>query len=71
MSGFTTDPSLNQAEYSRLKAAFVARGTTLNAWCKANDTHIQNVRDAAFGNWKGPSAEALLERVLDAAREPA
>lgn len=67
MSGSNT-PKANEKElYRRVRANFVAQGTTLNAWCEANGTRIQNVRDAFFGNWKGPKARALVDRVNEAA----
>lgn len=67
MSGNNTPLPLDQADYNRIKAAFVARGTTLNAWCRANGVHIQNVRDAAFGRWRGAGASALMAKVIDSA----
>ena len=41
----------------------MAQGLTLNAWRMKNGTHIQNVRDAFFGKWKGPQASALVAKV--------
>lgn len=53
--------------YTQARAACVSHNTTLNAWCTANGIHIQNVRDAFFGKWKGDGANALVARVLTAA----
>lgn len=66
MSEFNTQNDALQAQYQRLKAAFVERGTSLNAWCLENGTHIQNVRDAFFGRWKGPRAADLVAKVSKA-----
>lgn len=56
-----------KARYVSARAAFVAKGTTLNAWCKENGTHIQNVREAFFGSWTGNAASTLVARVMSAA----
>jgi hypothetical protein len=56
-----------QALHLRTRAAFVGQGTTLNAWCKENGAHLQNVRNAFFGRWTGKKATLLLERVTKAA----
>lgn len=52
--------------YQKVRAAFIVKGTTLTAWCAENGTRIQNVRDAMFGRWKGPRAEELVARVVEA-----
>lgn len=68
MSLPNTRENADQALYLRVRAAFVGQGTTLNAWCKDNGTHIQNVRDAFFGRWRGPGADELVRRVVTAAK---
>lgn len=68
MSGSNIPEDAEKARYRRVRAAFVAQGTTLNAWCSDNGTRIQNVRDAFFGRWKGPKARALVDKVTDASR---
>ena len=64
-------PNMNEAErkarYQRVRAGFVANGTTLTEWCRENGTYIQNVRDAFFGKWNGPAALKTVERVEQAA----
>lgn len=67
MSFANTPKEADQALYLRTRAAFVGQGTTLNAWCKENGTHLQNVRDAFFGRWTGEKATLLLKRVTKAA----
>ena len=67
MSTSNTPKDVDQALYLKARAAFVGQGTTLNAWCKANGTHIQNVRDAFLGRWAGEKATLLIERVTEAA----
>ena len=64
-------PNMNDAEgkdrYQTVRAGFVLQGTNLTHWCRQNGTHIQNVRDAFFGRWKGPKANELADRVFLAA----
>lgn len=67
MSLTNTPKNADQALYLRVRSAFVGHGTTLNAWCRANGTHIQNVRAAFFGDWRGKRADELVGRVLVAA----
>ena len=64
MSMTNTPKKADQELYLRVRGAFVGQGGTPNAWCRANGVHIQNVREAFFGTWRGPRAEALVERVL-------
>lgn len=52
-----------KAAYQKARACFIVQGTTLNEWCRENGSHIQNVRDAVFGRWKGPRADDLVRRV--------
>lgn len=56
-----------EERYLKIRAAFVARGTSLNAWCSANGHHLPNVRAAIFGEWVGPKASELIAKVEDAA----
>jgi hypothetical protein len=67
MSAINTQMEARKALYTEVRAAFVGQGTTLNAWCLANGTRIQNVRAAFFGEWSGPKAEELRARVISAA----
>lgn len=66
MSVNNTRSSDGKARYVKVRAAFVGQGTTLNAWCNLNGMHIQNVREAFFGRWKGDKASALVARVTEA-----
>lgn len=56
-----------KARYQKVRASFVEQGTTLTGWCRENGHHIQNVRDAFFGRWNGPAAQALILNVEAAA----
>lgn len=67
MSLTNTQKEANQALYLSARAAFVGQGTTLNAWCRANAIHLQNVRSAFLGDWQGDGADKLIKRVLTAA----
>lgn len=50
----------------QLRAGFVAKGTSLHAWCKENDVDYANLRKALDGRWTGAKAQALVERVAAA-----
>ncbi len=66
MSGVNTSNNDGKASYQKARAGFILKGTTLTEWCKANGTHIQNVRAAFFGDWNGPGAEKIKRRVTEA-----
>lgn len=47
-----------------VRAAFVLRGSSFQAWCAANDVKPQNAHKAMTGQWTGPKAAALVDRIL-------
>lgn len=51
-----------------VKAAFVRRGTTFNAWCREHAVHRGNANVALLGGWRGPGAKKLVKRIIKAAR---
>lgn len=53
--------------YKAVCGAFVARHTTLTAWCRDHRLHRQNVARALRGQSNGPAAKALLLRAAWAA----
>lgn len=61
----TPDPGLDL--HLKVRAAFVAKGTSLKGWCRANDIKPSNVRDALIGRWNGPKGQAMRRRVVKAA----
>lgn len=58
-----------EQQYQEVRAYFVVRGTSLSAWCKANQVAQQNVRKAFSGAWCGPAATKLVQRVLMATEQ--
>lgn len=52
---------------SQVRAGFVARGTSLNAWCKSHQVLHQNARKCLLGEWDGPKAKALRRQIIAAA----
>ncbi|RKS51677.1 hypothetical protein BDE18_0934 [Paracoccus pantotrophus] len=50
--------------------AFAARGTSLHAWCQESGVKMQNARASLLGQWRGPKAQQLIERILEAAERP-
>ncbi len=57
--------------YRMVRAGFVAKGTTLNAWCIANGVNRQTARRALSGERNGKNSRQLRERLVDAALKSA
>lgn len=55
------------ALYAKVRAAFVARGSSLAAWCRANDVQRQYARAVLLRERDGPSARDLRRLLLQAA----
>jgi len=53
--------------FQRVRAAFVARHTSLAAWCAENGVYRQNAARALKGQSRGKAALALAIRVAHAA----
>lgn len=51
----------------RIKAGFVAQGTTYTKWCREHGVNRSNCNAALAGAWDGPKAKALRSQVLMAA----
>ncbi len=51
----------------RVRAGFVAQGTSLNAWCTENAVSYPNARQALIGSWNGPKGVAVRQRIVEAA----
>lgn len=52
---------------NQVKAGFVLKNTTFNAWCIANGVNRANATVAILGGWRGPKAKKLVARVKRAA----
>lgn len=50
-----------------VRAGFVAQGTSLAGWCRANGVRRQNAEKALRGSWTGPGAQKLVARLIGAA----
>lgn len=53
--------------FLRVRAAFVARGTSLNRWCIEHKVQPTNARLCLTGAWDGPKGRRLRQRILVAA----
>ncbi len=60
----TPAPSLDL--YRQVRAAFILKDATLKGWCKANQVHMSNARNALVGSWNGPAGKALRRRIVQA-----
>lgn len=54
----------SQETYLAVRAALVARGTTLNAWCKANGLNRQTVEKALKGLRHSKNGAQIKERIV-------
>lgn len=52
--------------YLAVRTEFVARGTSLHAWCTEHGVAQANARLALWGSWNGPKAKELRARILKA-----
>lgn len=51
----------------KVRAALVARGSSLHRWCLENGVDTSNARLALSGRWDGPKARLLRSRLLSEA----
>ena len=54
---------------TKVRAAFVARGTSFHAWCKSKGLDPHNARKAVIGTWTGPKARKILAEIEDELRK--
>ena len=67
-SGAAAPANPSAALLRAVRAGLVARGSSLNAWCKARKIMRQNATKALVGDWKGPKATALVAKLMKSAR---
>lgn len=53
--------------HETLVGAFRANGDNFNAWCRREGLKPEVVRNATFGQSRGPVGQAMLARMIDAA----
>lgn len=51
--------------YQKVRGGFIARGTTLAAWCRENGHNPTNARSALVGAWNGPKGRKLRRRLAE------
>ena len=56
------EPSISL--HQQVKAGFVAKGTSLTAWCMSEGVHCSNAKQCLTGNWNGPKAKALRAKII-------
>lgn len=54
----------SEETYRAVRAALVARGTTLNAWCKGNGLYRQTVEKALKGQRHSRNGADIRERLV-------
>lgn len=55
-----------QVLYRKVRIAFISKGTTLGAWCKAHDINAAAARAALIGGWNGKGGRDLRTRLIKA-----
>jgi len=53
---------------AKVRAGFVAQGTSLNRWCAEHGVLYPNARQVLIGTWNGPKGQDLRLRLVEAAR---
>lgn len=50
----------------KVRAGFVAKGTSLHRWCQEHGIKSENATKALKGSWNGPRARELRAKLLKA-----
>ncbi len=50
--------------YLSVRSGFVAKGSTLTAWCRKNNVHPSNARSSLAGTWDGKKGRELREKLI-------
>ncbi|CAK6715499.1 conserved hypothetical protein (fragment) [Vibrio harveyi] len=53
--------------YTKVKAGFLLRGTSLHRWCIDNGVKRQAAAQALKGIWNGPKSTDLKQKLIEAA----
>lgn len=61
-----TSPAPSLELLRRVRAAFIVKDSTLKAWCRDNQIHMSNARNALIGSWNGPAGQAMRARIVKA-----
>ncbi|TCM83443.1 hypothetical protein [Rhodovulum steppense] len=67
MADVKSMPAHLKMRHGRIRAGFIAKGSSLTAWSASQGLARQNVDKALPGQWTGPKAKQVVERVLAAA----
>lgn len=54
----------NPDSMKAIRAGLMLKGLSLSAWSVANGVKRQNLCKALSGEWQGPKAKALVEKLL-------
>lgn len=63
----SANPQSRKQLFMAVRASFVARGSSLARWATEVGLNRQDVRKALLAEWRGPGADALIDRVIAAA----
>lgn len=62
-----SQPDRGESLYLAVRAAFIAKGTSLNRWCLANGVSRPYATQVLRGFWIGRKAQALRKKIVEAA----
>ncbi|HAS6636673.1 hypothetical protein AABD46_05645 [Vibrio parahaemolyticus] len=57
----------NNDLYTKVKAGFLLKGTSLHRWCIDNEVKRQAAALALKGIWNGPKSSELKRKIIEAA----
>lgn len=60
-------PNVSKELLRKVRAAFVAQGTSLNAWCMKNEVVRRTAEQALTGENRSRNAATLARRIITAA----
>lgn len=49
--------------HRRVRAGLILAGTSIQRWAEEHDRYPQNVHDALWGRWTGPTAEQVVAEI--------
>lgn len=59
----------DRAMLRRIRANFIAKGTSFHAFCEVNNINRGNAEKAILGSWAGKKGQALKSQIIQASKE--
>jgi hypothetical protein len=58
----------DQLMLNKVRANFIIKGTSFNAFCEANNINRRNAEQAILGTWRGKKGKALRSQIIQASK---